>query len=268
MKTDGGEVTKENDLLLVEVEAGVCTLIINRPEKRNILNPEIFSRISETLRAISEDRQIRVAILRGAGEQAFSAGYDISQLSSSDDSAIDDPLEDVMLTIENCTIPVIAMIFGYCIGGACGLATACDLRLAADNARLGVTTAKLGLVYPPNATIRLINLVGVSAAKELLYTGRLIDAEKARDMKLIDQVVPSEDLANATYNLAREIADNSPISVRGTKSVISKLLTHQVLSPEVREEYMALQEQIADSQDFKEGQKAFAEKRKPRFSGK
>lgn len=268
MKTDGGEVTKENDLLLVEVEAGVCTLIINRPEKRNILNPEIFSRISETLRAISEDRQIRVAILRGAGEQAFSAGYDISQLSSLDDSAIDDPLEDVMLTIENCTIPVIAMIFGYCIGGACGLATACDLRLAADNARLGVTTAKLGLVYPPSAIIRLINLVGVSAAKELLYTGRLIDAEKARDMKLIDQVVPSEDLANATYNLAREIADNSPISVRGTKSVISKLLTHQVLSPEVREEYMALQEQIADSQDFKEGQKAFAEKRKPRFSGK
>jgi len=268
MKTDGGEVTKENDLLLVRIETGVCTLIINRPEKRNILNPEIFSRISETLRAISEDRQIRVAILRGVGEQAFSAGYEISRLSSSDDSAIDDPLEDVMVAIENCTVPVIAMIFGYCIGGACGLATACDLRIAADNARLGVTAAKLGLVYPPSAIIRLINLVGVSAAKELLYTGRLIDAEKAREIKMVDQVVPSEDLATVTYSLAREIADNSPISVRGTKSVISKLLTHLVLNPDVREDYMAFQKQIVDSEDFKEGQKAFTEKRKPRFKGK
>ena len=268
MKTDGGEVTKENDFLLVEVEAGICTLIINRPEKRNILNPETLWRISETLRAISEDRQIRVAILRGAGEQAFSAGYEISRLSSSGDSAIDDPLEDAMLAIENCTIPVIAMIFGYCIGGACGLATACDLRLVADNARLGITVAKLGVIYPPSATFRLINLVGISAAKELLYTGRLIDAEKARAIRMVDQVVPSEDLATVTYSLAREIADNSPISVRGTKSVISKLLTHPVLNPEVREDYLAFQKQIADSEDFKEGQKAFAEKRKPRFKGK
>lgn len=268
MKTDGGETTKENDFLLVEVEAGVCTLIINRPEKRNILNPETFSRISETFRAISKNRHLRVAILRGAGEQAFSTGYEISQLSSSVDSAIDHPLEDAMLAIENCTIPVIAMIYGYCIGAGCGLATACDLRLAADNARLGITVAKLGVVYPPSATFRLINLVGISSAKELLYTGRLIDAEKAREIKMIDQVVPSEDLATVTYSLAREIADNSPISVRGTKSVISKLLTHLVLNPEVREDYMAIQKQIADSEDFKEGQKAFTEKRKPRFKGK
>ena len=268
MKTDGGEVTKANDLLLVEIEAGVYTLIINQPEKRNMLNPEIFSRISETLQAISEDRQIRVAVLRGAGEQAFSAGYEISRIRSSDDSVTDDPLEEVMLAIESCTIPVIAMIYGYCIGAGCGLATACDLRLAADNARLGVTAAKLGVVYPPSATIQLINLIGISAAKELLYTGRLIDAEKAREIKMVNQVVPSDDLANVTYNLAREIVDNSPLSVTGIKSIISKIQTYQALSPQVREEFKVLQKQAANSDDLKEGQKAFAEKRKPRFRGK
>jgi len=255
-------------LLQVEVKEGVCTLVINRPEKRNILNPEIFSRISETLRAISEDRQMRVAVLRGAGERAFSAGFEISLLDNSDDSAIDDPLEDVMQAIEKCTIPVIAMIYGYCIGAGCGLATACDLRLAADNTLLGVTAAKLGVVYPPGATIQLINVVGLSAAKELLYTGRLIDAEKAKEIKMVDQVVPSGDLATVTYNLAREIAINSPLSVRGAKNIISKIHTYQALSPQVREEFNALKKQAADSEDLKEGQKAFAEKRKPRFSGK
>ena len=255
-------------MLQVEVKEGVCTLVINRPEKRNILNPEIFSRISETLRAISEDRQMRVAVLRGAGERAFSAGFEISLLDNSDDSAIDDPLEDVMQAIEKCTIPVIAMIYGYCIGAGCGLATACDLRLAADNTLLGVTAAKLGVVYPPGATIQLINVVGLSAAKELLYTGRLIDAEKAKEIKMVDQVVPSGDLATVTYNLAREIAINSPLSVRGAKNIISKIHTYQALSPQVREEFNALKKQAADSEDLKEGQKAFAEKRKPRFSGK
>ena len=255
-------------MLQVEVKEGVCTLVINRPEKRNILNPEIFSQISETLRAISEDRQMRVAVLRGAGERAFSAGFEISLLDNSDDSAIDDPLEDVMQAIEKCTIPVIAMIYGYCIGAGCGLATACDLRLAADNTLLGVTAAKLGVVYPPGATIQLINVVGLSAAKELLYTGRLIDAEKAKEIKMVDQVVPSGDLATVTYNLAREIAINSPLSVRGAKNIISKIHTYQALSPQVREEFNALKKQAADSEDLKEGQKAFAEKRKPRFSGK
>ena len=255
-------------MLQVEVNEGVCTLVINRPEKRNILNPEIFSRISETLRVISEDRQIRVAVLRGAGERAFSAGFEISLLDNSDDSAIDDPLEDVMQAIEKCTIPVIAMIYGYCIGAGCGLATACDLRLAADNTLLGVTAAKLGVVYPPGATIQLINVVGLSAAKELLYTGRLIDAEKAKEIKMVDQVVPSGDLATVTYNLAREIAINSPLSVRGAKNIISKIHTYQALSPQVREEFNVLKKQAADSEDLKEGQKAFTEKRKPRFSGK
>ena len=265
---DGGKIMKEKDLLLVQIEEDICTLVINRPEKRNVVNPEILSRIGETLREISEDGQIRVVVLRGAGEQAFSAGYDIPRLYKSEDFSIDDPVEEAMSSIESCAVPVIAMIYGYCIGASCGLAIACDLRLAADNARMGITVAKLGVVYPPSATMRLINIVGVSAAKELLYTGRLVDAEKAGEIRMVDQVVPSEDLFAVTYDLARKIADNSPQSVRSTKRIISKLLAGQALSPQAREEFLLIRKQIVDSDDFKEGQKAFAEKRQPRFRGK
>ena len=259
---------KGKDLLLVQMEEDICTLVINRPEKRNVVNPEILSRISETLREIREDGKIRVVVLRGAGEKAFSAGYDIPQLYKSEDFGIDDPVEDAMSSIESCAVPVIAMIHGYCIGASCGLAVTCDLRVAATSARMGITVAKIGAVYPPGSTMRLINIVGVSAAKELLYTGRLVDAARAREIRMVDQVVPSEDLSAVTYSLAREIADNSPQSVRNTKRTISKLLAGQPLSPQAREEILALRKQIADSDDFKEGQKAFAERRKPRFTGK
>ncbi len=258
----------EKDLLLVQIEEDICTLVINQPEKRNVVNPEILSRISETLRKINEDGQVRVVVLRGAGEQAFSAGYDIPRLYKSEDFGIDDPVESAMSSIESCAVPIIAMIHGYCIGASCGLAITCDLRVAAASARMGITVAKLGAVFPPSSTRRLINIVGVSAAKEILYTGRLVDAERAREIRMVDHVVPSEDLVAVTYKLAREIADNSPQSVRNTKSIISKLLASQALSPQAKEEFLALRKQIVDSYDFKEGRKAFAEKRKPRFMGK
>ncbi|MFH1647532.1 MAG: enoyl-CoA hydratase-related protein [Chloroflexota bacterium] len=251
--------------MLVSKENGISTLTINRPEKRNALTPDIFSRLTEALRSAGEDGETRVVVLRGAGEKAFSSGYEISRLDSLEGPDIKDPLEDVILAIETCAVPVIAMIYGYCIGAGFALATACDLRLAADNARLGVTAAKLGVVYPPSAMLRFINLVGVSATRELLYTGKLVDAGRARDIRLVDEVIPTDRLATVTYDLAREIAGNSPISVRSTKKIISRLLDYQSISPRAREEFLDLQKQATASLDFREGQKAFAEKRKPQF---
>jgi len=262
------EATKEKDVLLVSQDEGICTLTINRPEKRNALTLELYSRLTEALQSVSEDEQVRVVVLRGAGEQAFSAGHEISRLHSSEDSETRDPLECVILAIEACPVPVIAMIYGYCIAAGCGLAVACDLRLAADNARFGVTAARLGVVYPASALRRFINVVGVSATKELLYTGRLIDAKRAAEIRLVDQVVPADRLATVTYNLAREIADNSPLSVRGTKGIISRLLSYQAVSPRTEKEFLAWQKQAANSEDLREGQRAFAEKRKPLFKGK
>ena len=258
---------KEQDLLLVNIENGICTLTINLPQKHNILTRETFTKLSKALRSVGEDGHSRVVILRGAGEKAFSAGYDIKRLTLTEDVDNEDPLEDVILTIEHCSIPVIAMIYGYCIGAGCSLAVACDLRLAADNAQLGITAVRLGAIYPPSATLRLINLVGIAAAKEMLYTGRMIDAGKAREIRLVDQVVPRDDLAKTTYDLAREIADNSPLSVRGSKRIISRLLNYRSLNTVEREEFLSLQKQTAESRDLKEGSKAFFEKRKPVFRG-
>ena len=232
-----------------------------------MLTPETFLRLSDVLGSVGGDGQTRVVILRGAGEKAFSSGYDILSLTKTEAADIKDPLEDVILAIEECAVPVIAMIYGYCVGAGCGLSMACDLRLAADSARLGITAAKIGMIYPPSATLRLINLVGVAAAKELLYTGRLINAGRAREIGLVDQVVPADRLAKDTYDLAREIAGNSPLSVRGNKKIVAKLLENRPLQSQVQEEFIALQKQAAASQDLVEGTKAFSEKRKPVFRG-
>jgi enoyl-CoA hydratase/carnithine racemase len=159
------------------------------------------------------------------------------------------------------------MIHGYCIGGACGLAMACDLRLAAEDARLGITAARLGVLYPPSATRLLVQLVGVASAKELLFTGRLIDAGRAKDIRLVDRVVPGDRLADVTYELAREIAANSPSSVRGIKRIIAKLLAYPSTAP-ARQEFVEIQQQAAARFDREEGQQAFLEKRPPVFKKK
>lgn len=258
---------KEQDVLLVKKENGVCTLTINLTQKHNILTRETFTKLSSTLRSVGGDGNSRVVILRGAGEKAFSAGYDISRLTSVENADNEDPLEDVIMAIESCSIPVIAMIYGYCVGAGCGLALACDLRLAADNAQLGITAARLGAIYPPSAMLRLINLVGIAAAKEMLYTGSTYDARKAREIGLVNQVVMKDHLAKTTYDLACEIADNSPLSVRGSKKIISRLINYRSPNPEARVEFLSLQKQASESHDLKEGLRAFCEKRKPLFKG-
>jgi enoyl-CoA hydratase len=257
----------EQNLLLINIENGICTLTINLPQKHNILTRETFTELGSVLRSVGEDGDSRVVILRGAGEKAFSAGYDIKLLTQTEDVDNEDPLEEVILAIENCSIPVIAMIYGYCIGAGCGLASACDLRLAADNARLGITAARLGAIYPPGATLSLINLVGITAAKEMLYTGRIYDAREAKETGLVNQVLMRNNLAKVTHDLAREIADNSPLSVRGSKKIISRLSDYRSLNNKEREEFLSLQKQAAESRDLKEGSKAFSEKRKPVFRG-
>jgi enoyl-CoA hydratase/carnithine racemase len=257
----------QQDPILITHEGGITTLTINRPQKRNILTRELLKRLGEALRAASDDGSTRVVILRGAGEKAFCAGYDITRLSDSEEFDAGDPIEDAMRAIESCAVPVIAMIYGYAIGAGCGVAAACDLRLAADDARLGVTAAKIGAIYPPVATLRVLNLVGVAAARELLFTGRLVDAARAGEIGLVDRVVPADQLAGVTGALAREIAGNAPLSVRGGKKIISALLEDRSLDPRVQEEFQALQAQVAASRDFAEGIRAFNEKRRPMFRG-
>jgi enoyl-CoA hydratase/carnithine racemase len=260
------------ELLLVQKEGNIGTLTINRPERRNALNPEILSQLGDTLNSLKEEGEIRVVVIRGSGEESFSSGYDIGRIPSGGTREVTgprrNPLEYGMSSVLAFPYPVIAMIYGYAVGAGLELAVTCDLRLAADNARLGITPAKLGVVYSHTGILKFLNLVGIAQTKELFYTGRLITAQRAKEIGLVDNVLPVQELAKATYDLAREIAENAPLSVSGTKTTISKLLSSQRLSPEDDAELRKLQTQAFLSEDLKEGQQAFMEKRKPRFIGR
>jgi enoyl-CoA hydratase len=258
-------------LLIVQKEGPICTFTINQPERRNILNPEILLSLGETLDSLKKEDNTRVVIIRGAGEEAFSAGYDIGGLSNRENDRKKlgvDPMEYVMNCIASFPYPVIAMIYGYAIGGGLELAATCDLRFAAENARLGMTPARLGIVYRSGGILTFMNLIGISETKELFYTGRLFSVQKAREMRLVDEIYPTSELVKATYDTAREIAENAPLSIRSVKTTINRLLKYQKLGLEDDAELRKLQMQAISSGDFKEGQRAFLEKRKPKFTGK
>ena len=259
------------DLILVQKEGNVCTLTINRPEKRNSLNPETLLQLGDTLNSLRDDGETRAVVIRGTGDKAFSSGYDISRIgdgSPEPPGPRHNPMEYGLGSIASFPYPVIAMIYGYAVGGGLELAVTCDLRLAADTARLGITPAKLGVVYGAAGIQRFLNVVGVAQTKELFYTGRLVDAQRASQIGLVDHVYPADELATATYELAREIAGNAPLTVSGVKTTVSNLLGYQRLSPEDEAEVGRLQAEAYRSEDLKEGQRAFMEKRRPRFTGR
>ncbi|HEY91026.1 MAG TPA: enoyl-CoA hydratase [Dehalococcoidia bacterium] len=258
------------DLILVEKQGNICTLTINRPEKRNSVNPETLLQLGDTLNSLKEDGETRVIIIRGSGESAFSSGYDIGRLgggTSEPEGPRRDAFKYCLDSIQDFPYPVIAMIYGYAVGGGLEIAVTCDIRLAADTARLGITPARLGVVYSAAGVNRFLNLVGISHTKELFYTGRIIDAERALDIGLVDHVYPVEELHRAAYELAQEIAHNAPLTIRGIKTTVSKLLKRTAPGPEDEAELARLQAEAYRSDDLKEGQKAFLEKRKPRFTG-
>ena len=260
------------DVLLIEREGTICTLSINRPERRNALTPEVLLKLGDLLNSLKDDGEIRVVVLRGTGEKSFSAGMDLIEGSKVEPPQAEaskvDLLQYATESILACPCPVIAMIYGYALASGCDLAVTCDLRLAANTAKIGVNPAKLGLVYSPTATQRFVNLVGVSRTKELFITGKFIASSMAYEIGHIDHVVAEGQLATITYALAREIADNAPLAVSATKSIINRLVKSRQLSDEDESEIRALIETVMESEDLKEGFQAFAEKRKPDFKGR
>ena len=159
------------------------------------------------------------------------------------------------------------MIYGYAVGAGCDLAAACDFRIIADSARMGINPVKLGLVYTPKAIGRLVKLIGPGYTKELFLTGRFFPAQRAQEMGLVNYVVPENELLATTYSLAQEITENAPLAVAGTKSIINKYISSK-LSPEEESEMRAIVRHGRQTEDMKEGVQAFAEKRKPEFQGK
>jgi len=265
----------EQNLVIVEKKEHICTITLNRPEKRNALSPALLVELYQTMDSVKADKEIRVVVITGAGEKAFSAGFDIGNIPT---EKMTPELEQALKTrditglgygsIADYLYPVIAMINGYAYGAGLELITGCDIRIAVDTARFGMPPAGLGVLYPPSGILHFINAVGVANTKELFLTARPITAQRAREMGLVNYVVPREELHSVTYQMARQLCDNSPLSLSGTKTIISRLLSYQKLSKEDEEEITELLAQVGSSEDLKEGQRAFLENRKPVFKGK
>jgi enoyl-CoA hydratase/carnithine racemase len=262
------------DWLLVEKKERICTVTFNRPEKRNVLAPLMLFQLADLLKSIQEEGEIRCLVLRGAGDKAFTAGYDIAVIPSNMTPEMaaafkeKNPLHTGLQSIIDFPYPVIAMLNGHAFGAGCDLAMTCDLRIAAENAQMGIPPAKLGLIYQPDGILRMINIVGLANAKEIFFTGRSYAAPKAQEMGMVHYVLPQDQLSSFTYEMAREISENAPLSLKGMKVIFNKIFLSQKLNPKDAEEIEALRLQAFNSEDIKEGQRAFKEKRKPVFKGR
>jgi enoyl-CoA hydratase/carnithine racemase len=255
---------------IIERRERVCTFVINRPDKLNSVTPEVMGHLVDGLNALKDDDEVRAVVLRGAGAGAFSAGFDIGRIGGLPQEAgpPGNPLEYGLEAIAAYPYPVIAMVFGYALGGGCHLAAACDLCLAADTAVFGMTPAKLGLVYPIEGFQFFVSRIGPAYTKELFLTARQVPAQRAKEMGLVHQVVPEAELEHAVYSLAQEIAeDNAPLALKGSKLMINRLTQGPLTEAEERE-FRTWMARAFASEDAKEARAAFKEKRKPQFKGR
>ena len=256
------------ETILVERRGRVAIITINRPEKRNALNIQTRAEGAAVLDELRADESVRVVVFTGAGDKAFIAGADIAEFA--DRTAI--AQREVMLerglfnAIDTFPKPVIAMVNGYCLGGGCELALACDIRIASDKASFGQPEINLGIIPGGGGTQRLTRLVGEGKAMELILTGAIIDAQTAFNLGLVNHVVPAEQLETKTMEIANRIAEKSPIALRLAKEAI-KLASRSNLDEGLRRE-VDLFALCFSSADKDEGVKAFLEKRKPEFKGK
>lgn len=261
-------MTQAYETLLVERRERVAIITINRPEKRNALNIKTREEGAAALEELSADEAVRVLVFTGAGDKAFVAGADIAEFAGR--TAITQ--REVMLgrslftAIDSFPKPVIAMVNGYCLGGGCELALACDLRIASDKASFGQPEINLGIIPGGGGTQRLTRLVGEGKAMELILTGDIIDAQTAYNLGLVNMVVPAADLEAKTMQLANRIAEKSPIALRMAKEAV-KLASRSNLDEGLRRE-VDLFALCFSSADKDEGVSAFLEKRKPDFKGK
>lgn len=264
----------QNRLLQVHKKNYLATLILNRPEKKNSLSPELVNVLLQTVEELSADDDIRTMVIRGAGNKAFCAGYDIGFLPTGRSDDPDEALkrlnsvESLFKTIRNYSFPVIAMINGVAFGAGCELAICCDIRIGADNIRIGMPPAKLGLVYPWSGLQRFIQVIGLKSTKEIFFTGRAYEGIRLKELGLVDYLIPADKLTSFTCRMAEEIAANAPLSLKGTKRVLNLLLRASQFDKSNLKEAESITRASFLSEDLEEGQRAFLEKRKPVFKGR
>jgi len=259
-------------LLLDEPAEAVARLTLNRPDSRNALDHELLDGIAAAMPALDRGIELRCVLITGAGK-AFSAGYDIAAIPSESferdaEALVAHPFHAALEAIAAHPWPVIAAINGHALGGGLELTLTCDLRVCARSAKLGMPPAKLGLIYGHTGLQRFIDAIGVPRTKELFLTGRNLDAERAERIGLVHEVVDDDRLDGTAVEWAAEVAANAPLSMRGNKHAIDTLNAFDRLTPEQERELIELRRSCFSSDDFREGIKAFAEKRKPVWKGR
>jgi enoyl-CoA hydratase/carnithine racemase len=264
----------DGKLLIDEPGDGIVRLTISNPDKRNALDHPILDAISSTLARLgAPDSAARCVIVTGAHEM-FSAGYDIGEIPDDEfeeraEALVAHPFTEAIDALEAFPYPTLAVLPGHTIGGGLELALSCDLRVAKDEIKLGMPPAKLGLVYSHTGLRRFIDAIGAARTRELFLLGSYVDAATALQWGLVNRVAPAAQLEQTSLELAAELAGNAPLSQTGNKRVIAALLAAEgELGPEVEEELIELRRASFASQDMREGMRAFAERRAPRWQGR
>jgi enoyl-CoA hydratase/carnithine racemase len=255
--------------IIARKEGAVGWLIFNNPERRNAISVDMWEAIPTVLSQYEADPEVRVIVLAGAGDKAFVSGADISQFEKERSSAdavqrYEELAEGAAARLQGCDKPLIAMIRGYCLGGGMNIAVLCDIRIAADDARFGIPAAKMGLGYRASSMKNLVDIVGAAYAREIMITARQFTAAEAKEMGLVNKVVPVSELEKTVAEYTQTISGNAPLTMRAAKRIIREV---------VKTEYDAALcktwvKECFESEDYKEGRKAFMEKRKPAFKGR
>jgi enoyl-CoA hydratase/carnithine racemase len=260
-----------NGKILQSVTEGVGIVTFNNPDKRNAMSLDMWEGLGAALIELRDDPDVRVVILTGAGDKAFMSGADISQFEKNRHNAQASEQYGKRSDAQRALLadhpkPTIACIRGFCLGGGMQIAMLADIRIAAANSQFGIPAAKLGIAYGYEGLNHLVSLVGPSWARLLLYTGMRIDSAEALRIGLVDRVVPDAELWNATSDIARTISGNAPLAIQAAKITIAQVLK----DPDQRDmnAIKAIGTACMDSEDFREGRRAFMDKRKPRFTGR
>lgn len=261
----------QDDKMLARKAGAIGHMIFNNPEKHNAVSLEMWDAVDAILDEFEGSSDIRVVVLSGAGGKSFVSGADISKFEKERGSEeavrhYNERIRTVYARIAGFPKPTIAMIDGYCLGGGLNLAVACDLRFCSAKSRFAMPAARLALGYPYPAIKRLIDVVGQAAAKDLMFTARRIDADEAMRIRLVQQVVDERELESVVETYADSIARNAPLTVRAMKLIAGEVMKE----PSERDFAMcdALVDECFASEDYKEGRRAFMEKREPDFKGR
>jgi len=256
---------------VVEKKGRVGWIVFDQPARRNAINGAMWRGIAPAVAGFDADPEVRCVAFRGAGTGAFSAGADISEFESQRASGesvgqYDGLLDEVLHAIQDSPKPSVAMIYGFCLGGGLEIALACDLRYCAASAQFGIPAAKLGLAYNVEGHKRLLETVGHARAREIMFLGRRYKADEAAAMGLVHRVLPEAELEAFTGKVLSDLSENAPLSILNSKTILEEYVKSSGTPDHVR--MQAAIDRCAKSGDYREGRRAFMEKRKPGFKGK